>query len=378
MPKSARDPRDRERRPPSSEGDEPPSERDSSPVLADDRPSGEHPASKPGNERPAITQAVLRAYLGRPETQRELRNVVAAALGDRATRDLVGELANEAQLAALTAEQLAESEESLPAWLHGVARNKVREYFAAERVLRRRTVSMDDVQSLEDRAEQAEQRAEDEGAAAPAAGPEVLLASDGDGDGEEPAWLLSHWLRDRIRHDPQDRELVDILREKAKTKKTYDEIARERGTTPAAIYQRIYRLRQKHEGPWREYRRKRDLGLAVLLLLAVALLAVLAVRLWPRLRGPRVEPIGPDSCRPRLHRRASRLRRRRSRWRCRRRATRPRRRRTAASRCCPRRRACPTSRCGDGSSWGFTHRTRGLARWRTHPPGSHRDAPRLP
>ncbi len=240
--------------------------------------------------RPSVTRDVLRAYLRRPEVQASLRNVVAAALGDRAERTLVDDLANETQLVALEAEQLAESEATLGPWLHGVARNVVHEYFAEDRKVRRHVVLVGDVQMLEDRGEQAEQRAEEDDLPARPEAADVPVATDADAEG----WHVSPWLRERVRHEPKELELWEILREKARTKKTYEQIARERGTTPAALYLRIHRLKTKYEGPWREYKRKRDGGIVLLLLLAAVVLVVLAVVVRPWPRGRRVEPIGPD------------------------------------------------------------------------------------
>jgi hypothetical protein len=56
-----------------------------------------------------VSIEVLRAYLNRRDTQRHVRNVIAGALGDQANRTLVDDLANDAQMTALTASELAEA-----------------------------------------------------------------------------------------------------------------------------------------------------------------------------------------------------------------------------------------------------------------------------
>jgi DNA-directed RNA polymerase specialized sigma24 family protein len=232
---------------------------------------------------------VLRAYLSRRDTQRRLRNVVAGALHDQANRALVDDLANEAQMAALTARERAETEASMPAWVDGIARNTAREYLRELGKLRRRMVPLFDVQEREDAAEQAEILAEEDDGRTPVAAPELYVAA----IDEAPPWLLASWLRDRTRDHPQERELLDILREKARTKKTIEQIAVERGTTPMAVHQRIQRLRRKYRDGWIEYKRRRDRTMLFFLFFGLAVALALAWWIWhPRSHTP-VEPVEP-------------------------------------------------------------------------------------
>jgi DNA-directed RNA polymerase specialized sigma24 family protein len=273
MPPSDDDPPKSDPRPIADEEEEP--------VSGESAPgSGANEPRKDGDEgrkpRKCISIAVLRAYLSRRDTQRHIRNVVAGALGDQATRPLVDDLANDAQMEALTARELAETVESMPAWVDGVARNTVRAYFRATTSLRRRFVPLLDVQALEDAAEQAERAAEEDDGRPPVTAPELYAEA----VDEAPRWLLAAWLRDRTREEPQERELLDMLREKAKTKKSIEQIAQERGTTAMAVYQRIQRLRRKYRDGWIEYKRRRDRML--LLFLALLLVAVAAWLAWSR------------------------------------------------------------------------------------------------
>ncbi len=69
-----------------------------------------------------MTHADLQAYLARPETQKQLRIVVAGVLGRSANRQNVHDLAVDAQVAILGGEGRPESLESMPGWVDGVAR----------------------------------------------------------------------------------------------------------------------------------------------------------------------------------------------------------------------------------------------------------------
>jgi DNA-directed RNA polymerase specialized sigma24 family protein len=239
--------------------------------------------------RTSISIGVLRAYLSRRDTQRHLRNVVAGALRDQANRARVDDLANEAQMAALTARERAETDESMPAWVDGIARNTVRAYLRELQSLRRRFVPLVEAQAGEDAAEQAEFVAEEEEGRAPVTAPERYVAA----VEEAPQWLLASWLRSRTKDEPHERELLEILREKAKTKKSLEQIAHERGTTAMAVYQRIQRLRRKYRDGWAQYKRRRERMMLVLLLF-LGLAVALALAWWrPWHARPFVVPVVP-------------------------------------------------------------------------------------
>jgi hypothetical protein len=223
-----------------------------------------------------VTDADLRAYLSRKETQQRLRNVVAGALRDRATRDLVGELAGETQLTILDGETRPESLETMPDWVDGVARNIVRARFKDEKEERKVFTSRpvlgegdadangraaDAYDGSRDQDEADGARARTAGHAANAA--DAIDSADADapdssGEATPDAFLLSPWLRSRANKDADERALLELLAYKARTKKTYAAIAAERGTTANAISLRIHRLRKKYEAEWQEHKRKRD------------------------------------------------------------------------------------------------------------------------
>jgi DNA-directed RNA polymerase specialized sigma24 family protein len=247
-----------------------PAPSDSSPSFGGEAPSQKTPVL-------GVSPAVLHAYLSLPETQRGLRNVVAHTLGPMATRELVDELANEAQVAAITAEEQAESASAMPGWLDDTARKAVHAWQKEKREERALFV-------------RGGLRRTD---AAPA--PPVH---------EEEDLLLSPWLKKRAHKVAGERELLEMLAYAARTKKTYDEVAAERGTTAAAIYNRIYRLKEKYAGDWAEHRNAQMRSRAVFLWLkragvAVALGVVVALAYW-LLQRPHAEEARPTDDLPRI------------------------------------------------------------------------------
>ncbi len=232
------------------------------PVVPEDAPIPPRTPSSPppSPPPPAVTHADLQAYLARPETQKQLRIVVAGVLGRRANRQNVHDLAVDAQVAILGGAGLPESLESMPGWVDGVARNTVRVFFKGEREERKVIVSSPVA---------VEGRTDDTS----------LDGPDAPDESSEPtpdAFLLSPWLRARVKQDPEDRALLELLAYKAKSKKTYAVVAVERGMTVAAIHNRVYRLRKKYEDEWKEHKRNRD-GMMLALWKAAKVTAVLVL-----------------------------------------------------------------------------------------------------
>ena len=255
---------------------------------------------------PAVTHADLQAYLARKETQKQLRIVVAGVLGRRANRQNVHDLAVDAQVAILGGEGRPESLETMPGWVDGVARNTVRVFFKDEREERKVIVS--GAVAVEARADdmsdgKGERDAQDGARSRSVDGPD---APDESGEPTPDAFLLSPWLRSRVKEDPEDRALLELLAYKAKSKKTYAVVAVERGITVAAIHNRVYRLRNKYEDEWREHKRKRDammlaLWKAAKITAVVVIAAGIALLLYLVMRPKRDEarpvddfpPLGP-------------------------------------------------------------------------------------
>jgi DNA-directed RNA polymerase specialized sigma24 family protein len=203
-----------------------------------------------------VTHADLQAYLARKETQKQLRIVVAGVLGRRANRQNVHDLAVDAQVAILGGEGRPESLESMPGWVDGVARNTVRVFFKGEREERKVFVSVAVEGRTDDTSDGKGERDALDGARSRSV--DGADAPDESGESTPDAFLLSPWLRSRVKQDPEDRALLELLAYRAKSKKTYAVVAAERGMTVAAIHNRVYRLRKKYEDEWREHKRKRD------------------------------------------------------------------------------------------------------------------------
>jgi DNA-directed RNA polymerase specialized sigma24 family protein len=248
---------------PPDDSDSPLGTKDAPPVSAPSLPraANDSPASR--DDRPGITLAVLHAYLNRPDTQRHIRNVVAGALGRRANRALVDDLANDAQEAALGTWKQADSEETMPAWVDGIARNKVREHFG----------------ELREEAKVFDRGGDPEG-------PNVLYTPT---DDDASGWMIGSWLREQVADTPHERELYETLCYKARSKKTFAQVAAEKGTTLPSLSNRIYRLRQKYEPQWKQHRREQNRTVLLWLGFAIALAVA-----WWLLHRPDPVPVRPD------------------------------------------------------------------------------------
>jgi hypothetical protein len=183
-----------------------------------------------------VTHADLQAYLARKETQKQLRIVVAGVLGRRANRQNVHDLAVDAQVAILGGEGRPESLESMPGWVDGVARNTVRVFFKGEREERKVFVSVAVEGRTDDTSDGKGERDALDGARSRSV--DGADAPDESGESTPDAFLLSPWLRSRVKQDPEDRALLELLAYRAKSKKTYAVVAAERGMTVAAIHKR--------------------------------------------------------------------------------------------------------------------------------------------
>ena len=239
-------------------------------------------APPPPPAPPAVTDADLRAYLSRKDTQHRLRNVVAGALRERATRDLVNELSARAQMAILEGDARPESLERMPAWVDGAGRNTVRELFKEEKEEREIFTHDGDASGWTGDAYDGggDRDVEDgaRGGSAATAADAAADAPDESSDATPDPFLLSPWLRSRVRKDPDARALLDLLAYKAKVE---EDLRRRggggRGTTVTALNnRRVYRLRNKYEAEWQEYKRKRD-AMVLAFLKAAKIAAVVAL-----------------------------------------------------------------------------------------------------
>jgi hypothetical protein len=109
---------------------------------------------------------------------------------------------------------------------------------------------------------------------------------------EPPAdgWLISKWLAPLLDESPRDQETYELLVYKARTGKTYAEVAEDHGITVAAMKSRTHELKTRFEPRWR--RRRDRMLLLVLAGVATAVLLVAVLLAW--LTAPSRPKITPD------------------------------------------------------------------------------------
>jgi hypothetical protein len=93
----------------------------------------------------------------------------------------------------------------------------------------------------------------------------------------EPEWLLTGWLRPRVAGSEREQETYELLAYKAKTDKTYAQVAADHAMTEGALKSRVHSLRTKYEPQWK----RRERMILLLILLGIAALLAIAWLLWP-------------------------------------------------------------------------------------------------
>jgi DNA-directed RNA polymerase specialized sigma24 family protein len=247
------------------------------PLIESDPYLGEEPA--PSSERrplphaegqrarekepapPQISPEQLRDYLAKPEIQRRILAVVRATLKGGSAAHLAEDIAQEANLAMLKSRSRPRAMDSAFGWVSMAARRAVVHSFRRRRMENTWLVPEGDIDEY------------------PAKGP-------------PPAdeWMISRWLAWAVRDDATDQETFELLVYKARSDKTYEQVAGEHGMTGAALKSRVWDFKRKYQPRWR---RRRQL-LELLLLLGAAVVAAL---LW-LLLGRRHAEIGPDPAPP--------------------------------------------------------------------------------
>lgn len=217
------------------------------------------PAASEVPGRKGLSPVALRAYLSGADVQDFIRSVVARRLGRRAPADLVEDLAQEANVAAMNARTPPRTLATARGWVAIVAVRTVINHFRD---------SAPDAEWLDREADV-----------------EALADIDVAPPGEP--WLMAEWLGQAVAGDERDEETYAMLVYKAQTGKAHDDVATEHGITPGAWKARVHGFKVKYEPRWR---RRRDRAV-VLWLAGVALAAALAALAWwltlPRL-GPTV------------------------------------------------------------------------------------------
>jgi DNA-directed RNA polymerase specialized sigma24 family protein len=195
-----------------------------------------------------VTREQVSAYLAKLSTRALINRLVGAHVGKKTPRHVKADLFSDAVIRALESKWLPPSPDKMDGWLATLTSRAVVDYFrrgAADLRWLRRDVEVEDQ---------------------PAEPPEEI-------DGDD-AWLLTNWLADQVKHDPSDQQTYAMIVLKAQSERTYESIAAEHDITPAALANRIYRLRLKYLPVRVRQEQQRNRTIMGLLLGAVVLAVV--------------------------------------------------------------------------------------------------------
>jgi hypothetical protein len=278
---------------PVSDGKKQPPIPQSRPVLPESAPSL-YDDDAPPSQRQAVARAVpaptgdvvvslpidrkaFDKYIVRGSTLRLMKRVIRAHVAPRTQRADFEDMLIRAQIEAIEAMDRGagpRSWETIDGWTAKVTAHAVAHHFRDGKT---------DAKWLNRDAEVEEQ---------PAEPPEDLLGQD--------KWMIKPWLEKATENDPADRELLDILCYKARSKKPYNVVARERGMTPAQLSSRIYNFKMKYL-PALHRRKETERTVLLLLLfggLAIAAIIAFVVHFllpWLDARKPPIPPAVPTS-----------------------------------------------------------------------------------
>ncbi len=202
-------------------------------MLDDSRPrpvsSAEPYRSNDRRPRPSlvlktVSPEVLARYLALPETQKAVSSLVRSLTADRTPAHVHEDIAQEAYVAALSAQSRPRSPETMKAWLKTLVRRAVCDYF---RKGKRDETWLKPDQDVE------EQPAEPV-------------------DPPEDAWLVHDWLKSAVAGDELDTETFEMLTYRARMGRTDREVAEDHGLTYAAWTNRLSRFKKKIRRALRE------------------------------------------------------------------------------------------------------------------------------
>lgn len=221
-----------------------------------------------------VVRAEVYAYLEGKASRSLVKRVVRAHVARKTPRFVCEDIESDAVTRMLEAKQPPTRPEAMDAWACVVTARAVVDYF-------RRGAS--DMRWLRRDVEAADQ---------PAEPPEAL-----DGDDK---WLLSTWLAEQVKDDAADKVTFDLILEKGRTGRSYEQIAAERGMTPAALSNRIYRMKLKYLPRRLRHEEQRNRMIlmwllagaaAVVVVIAYLLLGTAAPEIEPRVRGNAPHPV---------------------------------------------------------------------------------------
>jgi DNA-directed RNA polymerase specialized sigma24 family protein len=214
---------------------------------------------------PPLDPKVVRAFLA----SKKAHEVTTAAIAKKVPAQEVAELVAEALASALEAPP-PRAEAALVAWLRRIARRRAADWLR-KRKRRQKYEGAMPVQASPEDAYTGEPLDAD------ADGPVSRAAASYDPESDDgPEDLLGDHLDRLVGANAKDRETLAWIREHG-AGKAYKSIAAERGLTEDQIGSRIYRFKQKYEGPVKQRRQRMVL---LWLLAAGAAALALAVVLW--------------------------------------------------------------------------------------------------
>jgi DNA-directed RNA polymerase specialized sigma24 family protein len=258
------------------------------PLPADHAPTSDDDAPIP------VTQELTSAFLAKKATQDRIREVVEHRVPRGTQAADVRDLIQKANVRALTAKSLARSVPGMRPWLSRLTQNVVIDHYRGEAKHLAWLNRSVDVQELPpDEAAEGEDVELSSAAPADAAGPvdPIALASPSEPLDVADNDRLNRWLGDNVK-TKADRLTLEMLRQKATSKKTNAAVAAEFGMTEAAFDNRLLRFKRQWVPAWKRRESRRTTVLIVLwLMLAVA--AAVWWLLQPRQERVEIRP-APD------------------------------------------------------------------------------------
>jgi DNA-directed RNA polymerase specialized sigma24 family protein len=204
------------------------------PAANDAPPAPERSADAPS---PGVPPRELYAYLSLEATQDRIRQVVRANVPAKTRRDVFDDVVQEANFRALRTKSPPSSRDKLRAWISSVAKNAAIDHFRRDTVKRGWENREVDVEQLP---------------------PEAAHAPVLPDEAETEPWMISAWLEKRVAHHETDRLTYDLIVEKAREEKTYEQLAAERGESVAALKSRVHEFKKKYVPLRRRHEERRD------------------------------------------------------------------------------------------------------------------------
>ncbi|HEY8090862.1 MAG TPA: hypothetical protein VIF09_23535 [Polyangiaceae bacterium] len=167
-----------------------------------------------------VPRPTLEAFLALDATQDLILRVVLKRLRPRAPEFLVDDLVSEANFTCFTAESLPRDEATMGSWVVGVTANAIRLFFRTNARYGKHF---------------------DPGADVEAIVAEIPEEPDTHVDG----WMLDAWLDTRVKTG-RDRETLELIRYKARTGKTDEQVCADKKLTLGALRSRVHYFKKRH------------------------------------------------------------------------------------------------------------------------------------